>query len=78
MSAEEIDGYLSRLDNMIWDFQRSLSEIFPNPNDEGEFQSKLYKNIYPETVKAIIAETRQPSNVMHKIITSVDCLIINF
>ena len=63
---------------MVWVFQRSLSEQLPNPNDETEFQSDLYKNIDPETAKSIIAETHCPNSTMHNISTLLNRIPVYF
>ena len=42
------------------------------------FQAELYKNIDPETAKAIIAATHRPNRAMHEISTSVNHLTIYF
>ena len=77
-SAEEIDEALSQLANMLWDFQRRLAGKWSNPDNNAAFQAKLYKNIDPDTAKAIIEGTHHPNRAMHKIITSANCLLINF
>ena len=58
--------------NMVLAFKRRLSRQFSNPYDEAPFQYKLYKNIDPETAKAIIAATHRPYRSMQKISTLVN------
>ena len=65
--AEDIDEALSVLANMVWVFQRILSGQFSNLDDEAAFQAELYKNIYPETARGIIAATHRHNRVIRNI-----------
>ena len=76
--SEEIDEVFSRLSNMLWAFQRILAGKLSNWDDEAELQSKIYKNIFPETSKAVIVATHCPNHAMHNIITSVNRLPVHF
>ena len=67
MIAEDIDEALSVLANMVWVFQRILSGQFSNLDDEAAFQAELYKNIYPETARDIIAATHRHNRVIRNI-----------
>ena len=77
-SNEYIYKPLILFSKMVWTFQRRLSRQFYNRDYEAEFQAELYKNIDPDTSKAIIAVTRHPYHAVHKIITSVNFLPIHF
>ena len=53
------------MDNIVWAFQRILDGKMSNLDEEAVFQSELYKNIDPNTAKAIIAATHLPNCDMH-------------
>ena len=55
---------MSRLANIVWAFQRILAGQMSNLYEEAVFQAQLYKNIDPDTAKAIIAETHIPNCAM--------------
>ena len=70
VSTEEIDEALSWLDKMVRAFQWSLYGKLSNLDNKAAFQSELYKYIYSNTVKAIIAVSHRPNCAMHEISTS--------
>ena len=78
VSTKERDAVLSRLAKIIWDFQSSLYGKLSNLDNKAAFQANIYKNIDPETAKAIIAETHCPNDAMQDISTLVNRLPIIF
>ena len=76
--SKERDEAFSQYAKMFWSFQRSLSGKFSNPDNEAAFLAELYKNIDPNTSKAIIAATHCTNQAMEDIITSVNCLNMHF
>ena len=78
LSGEERYEVLSRLVNMAWAYQISLARKWSNPDDEASFQTKLYKNINPDTAKANIAATCRPNHAMHNISILANRMPIHF
>ena len=78
VSTEYRDEALSQLVKILWAFQRSLSRQLSNPEDKAAFQAKLYKNIYPETAKVVIAAYHHLDRAMRKISNLVNRLPIHF
>ena len=69
--SEEIDEASSSLAKMVWTFQMILAGKLSNPDDEADFQVKIYKKISPETTKCIIASTHCLNCAIHEIGPSV-------
>ena len=78
MSGEERYEVLSKIFKMAWAFQARLAIKLSNLDNRAAFQAEIYKNIKPDTAKAIIAETCRPNHAMHNISALLNCLPIHF
>ena len=77
MGAEHKYEELIWLAKMLWYFQRIISVQLSKTDDEATFRAYLYKNINPETAKAVIAATHGSNRDIHKISTSANRLSIH-